>query len=175
MQLEVIQVKNETKPNKNGGTYQQLEVAYKNLSDGKVAAKKVMSFSNPAVFNTLANAKSGEVFEITSEKKGDFWEWTNAAQAVPGATVAPISAPVPFSKQPVKSTYETPEERAKRQIYIIKQSSVSSAIAYHALNSKSVPDLSVVLNTAQQIVNFCTTTALTEMENDFPFEIPEVK
>jgi hypothetical protein len=28
-----------------------------------------------------------------------------------------------------KSTYETPEERAKKQVYIVKQSSLSNAIA----------------------------------------------
>jgi len=35
----------------------------------------------------------------------------------------------PTASQPSRSTYETPEERAKKQVYIIRQSSFSSAIA----------------------------------------------
>jgi hypothetical protein len=173
MQLEVIQVKNETRPNKNGnGSYQMLEVAYKNLKDGKVGAKKLMSFNDKVVFSTFAEAKSGDIFEVTSEKKGDFWEWTAASRGQ--GPSAPSATSTGVNKAP-KSTYETPEERARRQVYIMKQSSVSSAIALLGTGAKAPPALTDVLKTAQEIYNWVSTTQLEEMLDDIPFDVPEVQ
>ena len=55
---------------------------------------------------------------------------TQAKAAGGGGTTAPVS-------QPSRSTYETPEERAKKQVYIIRQSSFSSAIAGLGAGSKA--------------------------------------
>ena len=48
-----------------------------------------------------------------------------------------------------KSTYETPEERAKRQVLIVRQSSLSSAIELLKTDKKS-PTVPEVLQVAKQ-------------------------
>ena len=63
--IEVLAVTVETKPTAKG-SYQQLDVAFK--KDGKTDGKKIMSFTNKEVFNTLQNAKAGDVFTVTSQK-----------------------------------------------------------------------------------------------------------
>lgn len=47
-----------------------------------------------------------------------------------------------------KSTYETPEERAKKQVYIVRQSSVNAAIAL-LKTDKRVPAKEEIADTAQ--------------------------
>lgn len=183
MQIEILQVKVDTKANKNGGAYQLAEIAYKNLNDGKVGGKKLMSFKDPSVFSKLAEAKMGEVFEVKSEKIGEYWEWTHVSRAIivsqqtspVGNTASESATTSSFSKTPLRTTYETPEERAKKQVYIIKQSSVSSAIALLSVGAKLPPALSDVLKTAQEICNFVTTNKLEDMLDDIPFDIPEVQ
>ena len=128
--INVLSTTIETKPTAKG-SYQVVEVAFKNLGSGKVESKKIMSFTDKAVFSAVSSAKAGDVFTITSEKneKTGYWDWTNVQQAAPGATTPSPSAPAGKAPVQVKSTYETPEERAKKQVFIIKQSSLNNAIA----------------------------------------------
>lgn len=187
MQIEILQVKVDTKANKNGGAYQLAEIAYKNLNDGKVGGKKLMSFKDPSVFSKLAEAKMGEVFEVKSEKIGEYWEWTHVGRleaahlqqkqeaSTQHTQVNGTGIGSGFSKTPIKATYETPEERAKKQIYIIKQSSVSSAIALLSVGAKLPPALSDVLKTAQEICNFVTTNKLEDMLDDIPFDLSDIE
>lgn len=129
MQITIISVDVTTTPTQKG-SYQTAEVTYKNNSfQDKVENKKVMSFNHKDVFTTLSKAQKGDVFTIERAKndKG-FWDWTsvesgNASQtAVVGSSKAASPSP--------KSTYETPEERAKKQVYIVRQSSLSTAVEY---------------------------------------------
>ena len=67
--IQVLSTSVETKPTTKG-SYQQLEVAYKNLTfQGKVEAKKLMSFGAGAEsFKVLSTAKGSDVFEIETVK-----------------------------------------------------------------------------------------------------------
>ena len=126
MQITILNVTVESK-----GKYKVAEVAYKD-GDGKVSGKKVMSFVNPPVFETMTKAQAGEVYTLVTEKddKG-YWQWTQATKEAAG-TVAKDTPP--FKTGAVaspKSTYETPEERAQKQVYIIRQSSLSTAVAFY--------------------------------------------
>jgi hypothetical protein len=130
MQINVINVALSQAP---GNKYQIAEVIYKN-DRGDTQTKKLMSFANPATYATLKDAKNGDVFTITQVKndKG-FWDWTSAtagaaAEANAGATGATKS----FT--PTKSSYETTEERARRQILIVKQSCLAQAINFDKTN-----------------------------------------
>lgn len=157
MQIQVISTSVETKPTAKG-SYQQLEVVYKNLTyQGKVESKKIMSFGAGAkAFTTLSAAGNGGTFDITVVKNAaGYNDWTDCVTAVAGAAPAQATA-VPGGKAstPVKSTYETPEERAQRQVLIVRQSSVSSALTLHAMGAKSPPKLDEVLDTAQKISDF---------------------
>ena len=61
---------------KNGRSYQSLEVTYKDDS-GKVSSKKLMSFSNPSVFNTAKNWQKGDVVNVVTQKDDQgYWQWT---------------------------------------------------------------------------------------------------
>ncbi len=151
MQITVLNVTKQNATAGNGKPYQKLEVAYKD-SFGKVASKPIMPFgTQKPAFDALAEAKSGSVFTITVVKNDKGYnDWTAAVEAAPGTT---MTQPTTDKAVNVKSTYETPEERAKKQVYIIRQSSLSSAIDTLSVGSKSVnPD--DVLKLAQRYVSW---------------------
>jgi len=132
--IKVISVENTFVPTAKGG-YNKLEVSYKNLESNKVEGKLLMSFGLTAdVYKALADAKSNDLFQITSEKKPgndgkEYWTWLKAVQAAPGAMTETKTSATSAGYSAPKSNYETPEERAKKQVYIVKQSSLSNAIA----------------------------------------------
>lgn len=163
MLIEVVNVNVSTQPTAKG-SYQIADVAYKNKSfQDKLEGKKVMSFTNKEVFDTLTKAQFGEIYTITRVKndKG-YWDWVAASNddsagvaaspvsAAPAAghTVAPrnVATPAP------KSNYETAEERAARQVLIVRQSSVSSAVEL-AVAAK-VKDPQEVIAIARQFEDF---------------------
>ena len=65
--IEIIKVKSETKPTAKG-SYTMLDVAFTNLSSGKVESKKIMSFANKAIFDILSKSESDQKFTITTDK-----------------------------------------------------------------------------------------------------------
>ena len=169
--ISVLSVSRETKTSANGKTYVMLEVAYKNLSNGKVEGKKLIPFGeNKKTYDTLNDAQSGNEFIVTTEKgepnqQGQsYWNWTNAEPVAPGTPVAQTTKSTPTATP--KSTYETPEERAKKQVYIIKQSSIGAAIELLSIGAKSPPNLQSVLDCAQQLTNWVLTESLATMPND---------
>ena len=145
MQIEIVANPINTVPTAKG-SYQVIELAYKNKSfQDKLEGKKVMSFTNKDVFKVLAEAKFGDVFNVSRVKneKG-FWDWTavgsNGAPAAKDPNVGGVvasgsyAAPVKTGNVTPKSNYETPEERAARQVLIVRQSSVSSAVEFAVAN-----------------------------------------
>jgi len=153
MQIQIVTTSLETKPTAKG-SYQQLEVVYKNLTfQGKVESKKVMSFGAAAsTFKVLADAQAGSVFDIAVVKNDKGYnDWTAATPAVAGQA-APASSPTGSKPTATpKSTYETPEERAQRQILIVRQSSVSSAVAMLAAGSKAAIKSADVIAVAKEL------------------------
>lgn len=101
--------------------------------DGKPDAKKIVSFDKDSktAYTILTAAQPGDFFDVKSEKVGQFWKWTDAATAGKnvgaGSAVASTGTASKSFAAP-RSNYETPEERAKRQVYIVRQSSISSAV-----------------------------------------------
>lgn len=143
MQIEVVANPVSTVPTAKG-SYQVIDLAYKNKSfQDKLEGKKVMSFTNKDVFAALQKAQFGDIFEISRIKndKG-FWDWTavnsggvgmDASASVP-TTSAPTASLVKGTVTP-KSNYETAEERAARQVLIVRQSSISSAVEFAVANT----------------------------------------
>ena len=107
----------------NKGKYNEALVKY--TQDGQDKEKKVMSFAQKETYNTLVAAAPGEVYEVKTVKDGKFWNWESATLCGPGGTsaVAPSGGDKPASK----GNWETAEERAMRQVWIIRQSSIASA------------------------------------------------
>lgn len=171
-----IQILNVTTTTPAGKKYQVAEVAYKNLNKGAVEGKKILSFVNPDVFNTVSTASDGAQFTVTTEKddKG-YWQWTAISQ---GGSVPQASAPATKGNASPKSTYETPEERAQKQVYIVRQSSITNAIAFITATKKtaSVED---VLAVAKQFERFVFDVSLpdatsgsssvADIEDDIPY------
>ena len=160
MKIKVIAVEVANAKTKNGKDYQFLEVAYKNISfDNKTESKKIMPFGAKEVFNTLKAAEAGDVFTLLREKDNDgYWQWvgisagdveldTTDTKAPAGA--APKAAPA----QAAKSTFETPEERAIKQVYIVRQSSISAAIDTLKTDKKN-PSVDEVLAVAKQYEDY---------------------
>jgi hypothetical protein len=143
-QIEIINVQATTKPTKNG-SYVQLDVAYKKLADGKIEGKKIMSFANKDAYGVLSKATNGNQFTVTSEKEGEFWQWIAVTPlSASQTTEAPTKTSNGFVSP--KSTYETSEERAKRQVLIVRQSSLSNAVNTLKTDKKELdPDLVMAL------------------------------
>lgn len=150
IQIQFIDVSVEDK-----GKYKMAEVTFKDLAKGQTSSKKLMSFNNPLVYKTLVDAKKGEVYTIEMQKndKG-YWDWTAAATAN-GVNTAGNGSPEASSASKTggfaspKSTYETPEERAKKQVYIVRQSSISAAIETLKTDKKS-PSVGEVIAVAKE-------------------------
>lgn len=108
------------------GGYSTMNVSYVD-ERGANKSWKLISFSNPKVFDTIKNAKAGDVFEITTRKNDkDFTEWASATPA----PAAPPAAGAP-AKAPVVSQYETRDERNARQRLIVRQSCLAQAVEYN--------------------------------------------
>ncbi len=175
MQITVLNITKQTATSAGGKPYQKLEVAYKD-SFGKVASKPIMPFgTQKPAFDALAEAKSGAVFTITVVKNDKGYnDWTAAVEAAPGTT---MTQPTNDKAVNVKSTYETPEEREKKQRFIIKQSSIGSAISLLTINSKSQPSVDDVLNVAQKFYSWVVKDPSLELKQDMftlPNDLPDV-
>lgn len=158
MTIEVLSSTVTTVPTAKG-SYQVCELAFKNKTyDNKVEGKKIMSFAEKAAFESLKNAQMGQVFTIGRQKddKG-YWKWTEVTQgetqmATPNTFTSP-STPTAGKSSP-KSTYETPEERAARQVMIVRQSSISSAVALAAANSKTKVSTEEIISMAKDFESY---------------------
>jgi hypothetical protein len=178
MQISVIDVgQPTTHASANGRSYEMIEVAYKN-ENGQIQQKKLMSFKNPDVYKQALTWEKGATVHIQAEKneKG-YWEWIGLGD-VPVASASPSSQPSKSNSNTrvTGSNYETKEERAVRQVMIVRQSSISSAIS--ALTaSNNVPSSNDILSLAKEFEDYVmgNTTVnkadggVDNFEDDVPF------
>jgi hypothetical protein len=179
MLIQIVSVEQGQPP--AGKKYQILEVAYKD-DQGKIAGKKILSFSHPTVFNTLKVAQAGEKYDVTNTKEGDYWNWTaikkyetTGESPRKSGDITETTTYKAYEKAGMANDrYETKEERAARQLLICKQSSLAQAVATLAVGSKSVsPD--AVIELANKYLDWVTSTEpkdpvqeLVDMRDDFP-------
>ena len=154
--LEVVDVKVEEVPRPSGkGSYEKATVAYYN-SEGKLESKTLFDWASKEVWPTIVKAKKGDTFSVDREKdaKG-YWNWSGIAR---------LDGPVvnKATPTPSKPTYETSEERQKRQEYIIRQSSIASAIALLGPKAKTEE----VLKTADIFVNYVMQNGIEYLTDD---------
>lgn len=142
--IQVVEA-NEKKNQKNsrGGLFNTVEVVYK--KDGKVEAKSFPDWANKEIYQSLLTLAKGDVRTVTTEKDSNgYWKWlslTEGSQQVGPETADNPSASSSGSigasagrsgysgSKSSGSTYETSEERARRQVMIVRQSSASTAVA----------------------------------------------
>lgn len=140
---------------KNGRSYQSIEVTYKD-EQGQVKNKKLMSFSNPSVFNHIKGLTKGDQVNLRSEKDAaGYWQWIGILGENEVAESTQQTTKPATTNRVTGSNYETKEERAARQTYIIRQSSISSAVELLGAG-KSVAE---VLNVAKQFEAYVFSTA----------------
>ena len=176
MEIQIQDVSRSDATGKNGKSYGILQVAYR--SDGKLQEKKLMSFSNPQVFKHIEGLSKGDVVNVRTEKDGNgYWQWA----AIESESSSPPTKTGAISTQAgavrvTGSTYETPEERAIKQKYIVRQSSLTTALGILSVGAKSL-DKQQVLSLAEELEQWVfrvdlpkvATTSIEEMEDDIPY------
>lgn len=148
MLINIVDIgKPNSKTTKNGRSYQEIEVTYKN-EQGQVGNKKLISFSNPSVFNHIKDLTKGdEINVVTSKDSAGYWQWTGIGGEGSEPSISVQAKPTAQAGGRVTgSNYETKEERAARQVFIIRQSSLSTAVELLG-QGKSVDE---VIATAKQ-------------------------
>ena len=159
MNITILSVTIATVPTAKG-SYQVADVAYKNNTfQGKVEGKKVMSFGATANgFKALSTAQPGETYEVEVVKNDKGYnDWVSMQKAgvgvggpQTGQTPQGIQGKTGASTTP-RSTYETPEERAAKQVFIVRQSSLATAERMLSVGAKAPVKVEDVLTVAQKL------------------------
>jgi hypothetical protein len=135
-------------------------LAFKNLTfGGKVEGKSLFSFgANEASYKALQSAAAGDVYDIEVVKNpAGFNDWVSAKKSdgvtspssTGGATNSSPAKVSAYTASP-KSTYETPEERAVKQVYIVRQSNLSTAVAALSVGAKTAPTPEAIIDMAKR-------------------------
>ena len=182
MQVNVVDVSSlKTHAAKNGRQYQSIEIMYKNDA-GQAQNKKLMSFANPAVFKAAQTWSKGDVIHVSTEKdQNGYWQWTAVGDAntttdkrddgtAQGSTQAASStAPTRVSG----SNYETKDERAARQVMIVRQSSLSNAVATLAIEGSKATANDVIslakLYEGYVLGSEPSGASINDLDSDIPF------
>jgi len=117
------------------------------LYNGKPGVKKIPSWGdeNLALIKILNATNPGEIIHVTSKKneKTGYSDWTeiqrddgNQTRGSGGVSSAPTMVSSSGNRGNDRS-FETVEERARKQVYIVRQSSLSNGI--EILKSRGVP------------------------------------
>lgn len=172
MQIQIIDVGTpNTHAAKNGRSYQSLEVTYKG-NDGRVSSKKLMSFSNPSVFKHVSTLNKGDTVDIVTQKDdAGYWQWTAIGNGEQQVATTQTTSAQPATRV-AGSNYETKEERAARQVLIVRQSSLSSAVATLTAGAKSSPSPADVIALAKQYEDYVFAKevgAVEDIESDIPY------
>ena len=176
MQVKILDIATERVSKGAGKGYSVAVVAY--TYNGEARTQKVVDFANPAVFKALPSFL-GRMAEVTTTKNDagyNQWAAIEEVGAAPTASTTTISAPPGGNPAPVRvtgSNYETPVERAQKQVYIVKQSSIANAIALaEATKVKASPE--DIIAVAQQFVDYVFDTpkvdkSIEGMTDDIPY------
>lgn len=166
MRVKILDV-NIEKVVKGRNMYQVATVAYS--SNGEARTQKVMSFANPDVFKSLPDFVGKEADVTVTKNDSGYNQW--AAIKAPGSEVPEASptATAAAGTRVTGSNYETREERANKQVYIVKQSSIGSAIeTLAAMGELSSP--ARVIEVAQIYVDYVLGTlddkSIVDMKSD---------
>lgn len=158
MQVQIVNVDIEVgKPGPKG--WSKAVVDY--MVNGQSRKQNIMSFTNPQVYKDVTSGKfTGETVEvnITKNAKG-YDEWAAISLAGTGATPPTAGASTATSTAPTTrvtgSNYETPVERARRQVLIVRQSSLTAALKYVELgDSTEPPTTDDILEVAQKFTDW---------------------
>lgn len=152
----------------SGGTYPGTEIVFRD-ANGKVQTKNIhengLKYA-PALRNGLESLEVGDNFTVEMEKKDDFWTWISIKK---GIEQEEKQKPVPPQGTTTKSTsWETVEERTARQRLIVRQSSLTNAIAFLVSQGRTHVTEENVLEIATTFYNWVFEQGVDEnTEDDF--------
>lgn len=156
--IEIIDVTQEQAITKKGDPYVKLVVVHKNLNFNKTDSRTIMPFGDTAKAHAvLKKAVKGEQYTISRQKPGDFWNWVEAVKAEGGPTETsggnmPASRPAGANKP----QYETAEERAFKQVMIVRQSCLGYAVGTLGAGAKAALNPKDVIAAAEKYVEWVT-------------------
>lgn len=155
MRVNIVNVTVEVKkPGPRG--YSLATVQY--LKDGETKYQNVMSFVNPAVYAAVQK-HIGEEVEVTLTKNAKGYdEWAGVSPASGSNGAAQTTGSGTQSATPATrvtgSNYETPTERARRQVLIVRQSSLTAALSFLKDTPEGLQNVEQVKDIAQEFVDF---------------------
>lgn len=157
-----------------GKKYRQIDVSYKS-DKGETKGKKLMDFSVKKGLNYLLEGKAGDALEVTAVKNGEYWNWEAIAPASAESAAAPAASGGGKGYVAPARDFETKDERAARQVMIVRQSSISSAVSL-LKTEKNIPSVEEVLKVAQAFEAFVmgktdtqAAEAVVNMDDDIPY------
>lgn len=128
------------------GKFFYVPIAY--IDKGKPFTKKVMDFANKEVYAVMKAAKAGEEYDVEVEKDNNgYWQWKTVAKATGAGAASSVSSAT------VRSTYETPEERARRQVLIVRQSCLAQAIIVKGAGEQNPDNITELAEKFEEWVN----------------------
>lgn len=133
------------------GKYTQAVVTY--MDKGEEKTRNVVSFgASSDAYHELKNAKNGDSFNVELKKDGKYWNWVGATRASGGAGSSgnENSSGSTGSKTSFGRDFETADERAKKQVYIVRQSSITASLEWMKLNAVEAPSVEQVIDVAKQ-------------------------
>ena len=147
--------------------YSVAEVTYRSLDrEGKVSSKKVMSFNK--VYETASKVQKDEVYDITSEKdKNDYWVWTAMVKSDEKDVQTVSASGSNFRVAKSTNTYETPEERALKEVRLARKNGLNVAVEYLKATKGAKFNVDEVITVAERFADFAIAgTTLADMVSD---------
>lgn len=128
-------------PKNGGGSYPGTRITYRD-ADGSL--KDQLLHANATKYDAplreaIASLKPGDKFTMIKEKEGAHWNVKSIVNGVvpqatqpaaSGGSTANTTTSSGAGNSSPKSTYQTAEERAQVQVYIVRQSTITQAINY---------------------------------------------
>ena len=134
--------------------YSVAEVTYRSLDrEGKVSSKKVMSFNK--VYETASKVQKDEVYDITSEKdKNDYWVWTAMVKSDEPVSSSSSNQSSNLRVSKSTNTYETPEERALKEVRLARKNGLNVAVEYLKATKGAKFNVDEVITVAERFADF---------------------
>lgn len=133
MEIKILQIERINGIDKFKNPTTTLDITYE--AGGVEGKQRIVPFANPSVFKTLDGASINESFDVAVSKntKGyDVWSTIGSVGTIKDVKVA---------TKVLGSNYETADERAIKQRYIVRQSSIANAIALLKSDEIGISDI----------------------------------
>lgn len=147
MEIKILQIERILGVDKFKNPTTTLDVTYE--SGGVEGKQRIVPFANPSVFKTLNGASINESFDVAVSKnaKGyDVWSAIGSVGSIKDVKVV---------NKVVGNNYETADERALKQRYIVRQSSIANAVSYYNCSlDKPYLQVEEIINIAKQFEEY---------------------